>query len=399
MVCTDIKDFKLINDLYGFDTGDCILVRLASVLEEFLPEDTICGRLVGDHFAFFIPKKQLQEELFAGKISTEIKSLASTEYSIRVHVGIYEVKPEDQDVAVMCDHANMAIGTIKNEYDCMIAYYDETMIEKAVSDNRLVSEFDAALAEGQFEMFLQSQIRANGTLVGAEALVRWRHPERGLIPPNEFIPIFEETGLIYRLDQRIWEFAAQKLREWRERGHGNLKISVNISARDFYYLDIYKCFTELVERYDIEPSMLNIEITETAIMMNLDKQLLLLERLQTYGFHVEIDDFGSGYSSLNMLKNMHADVLKIDMGFLRETQNHKRTQIILNTIIELAKQLHMTVITEGVETEKQVNFLRNAECDIFQGYYFSRPVSVKEFEKKYFDNDNREKTKAAVIGS
>jgi diguanylate cyclase (GGDEF)-like protein len=398
MVCTDIKDFKLINDLYGFDTGDCILVRLASVLEEFLPEDTICGRLVGDHFAFFIPKKQLQEELFAGKISTEIKSLASTEYSIRVHVGIYEVKPEDQDVAVMCDHANMAIGTIKNEYDCMIAYYDETMIEKAVSDNRLVSEFDAALAEGQFEMFLQSQIRANGTLVGAEALVRWRHPERGLIPPNEFIPIFEETGLIYRLDQRIWEFAAQKLREWRERGHGNLKISVNISARDFYYLDIYKCFTELVERYGIDPSMLNIEITETAIMMHPEKQLVLLEKLQAYGFHVEIDDFGSGYSSLNMLKNMHADVLKIDMGFLRETQNHKRTQIILNTIIELAKQLHMTVITEGVETEKQVSFLRDADCDIFQGYYFSRPVSVADFEKKYFDDDEETEDRTAVIG-
>jgi diguanylate cyclase (GGDEF)-like protein len=396
MVCTDIRDFKLINDLYGFDTGDCILVRLASVLLEFLPENTICGRLVGDHFAFFIPKKQLKEEMFAGKISTEIKSLASSEYSIRVHIGIYEVQPEDQDVAVMCDHANMAIGTIKNEYDCMIAYYDDTLTRKAVNDNRIVSEFDTALEDGQFEMFLQAQVAANGVLTGAEALVRWRHPERGLISPSEFIPVFEETGLIYRLDQCIWECAAKQLKIWHDMGHDDLKISVNISARDFYYLDIYKCFTELVQRYGVEPGMLNIEITETAIMMNLDKQLDLLEKLQKYGFHVEIDDFGSGYSSLNMLKNMHADVLKIDMGFLRETQNHKRTKIILNTIIDLAKQLHMTVITEGVETERQVRFLTGAGCDIFQGFYFSRPISVEDFEKKYF-LEKKEK-KAAVTG-
>jgi EAL domain-containing protein (putative c-di-GMP-specific phosphodiesterase class I) len=278
----------------------------------------------------------------------------------------------------------------------MIAYYDDTLTQKAVNDNRLVSEFDAALDEGQFEMFLQSQIRSDGRLVGAEALVRWRHPERGLIPPNEFIPVFEETGLIYRLDQCIWEQATKKLKEWQETGHGELKISVNISARDFYYLDIYKCFTELVERYGIKPNMLNIEITETAIMMNLDKQLDLLEKLQKYGFHVEIDDFGSGYSSLNMLKNMHADVLKIDMGFLRETQNHKRTKIILNTIINLAKQLHMTVITEGVETERQVKFLTGAECDIFQGFYFSRPISVNDFENKYFDRNSDESAKSAV---
>jgi EAL domain-containing protein (putative c-di-GMP-specific phosphodiesterase class I) len=242
-------------------------------------------------------------------------------------------------------------------------------------------------------MFLQPQVRADGEITSAEALVRWRHPERGMIPPGEFIPVFEETGLIYRLDQRIWELAAQKLRVWKDTGHGDIKISVNISARDFYYLDIYKSFTELVEKYAIDPHMLNVEITETAIMMNLDKQLGLLERLQKYGFHVEIDDFGSGYSSLNMLKNIHADVLKIDMGFLRETQNYQRTKIILNMIINLAKQLHMTVITEGVETEKQLAFLTRAGCDIFQGYYFSKPIPVGEFEDKYFMEE-----KAVVTG-
>jgi EAL domain-containing protein (putative c-di-GMP-specific phosphodiesterase class I) len=276
----------------------------------------------------------------------------------------------------------------------MIAYYDDTLTKKAVSDNRLVSEFDTALEDGQFEMFLQAQTGTDGVVTGAEALVRWRHPERGLIPPGEFIPVFEETGLIYRLDQCIWDLAAQKLREWKDQGHDDLKISVNISARDFYYLDIYRCFTELVEKYQIDPRVLNIEITETAIMMDVEKQLALLKKLQNYGFHVEIDDFGSGYSSLNMLKNIHADVLKIDMGFLRETQNRSRTRIILNVIIDLAKQLNMTVITEGVETDKQVEFLTKAGCDMFQGYYFSKPVPVEEFESKYF----AEEEETAVTG-
>jgi EAL domain-containing protein (putative c-di-GMP-specific phosphodiesterase class I) len=178
--------------------------------------------------------------------------------------------------------------------------------------------------------------------------------------------------------------AARKLREWKENGHEDLHISVNISAKDFYYLDIYKCFTELVEKYDIAPQKLKLEITETAIMMDLEKQLVLLGKLQDYGFFVEIDDFGSGYSSLNMLKDICADVLKIDMGFLRETENRERTRIILQMIIDLAKKLNMIVVTEGVETKEQVEYLTEAGCDVMQGYYFSRPIAVEDFEKQYF---------------
>lgn len=383
MTCTNIKDFKLINDLFGAEMGDAILIRLAEVMKAALPEGTICGRLESDHFAFCIQKQLFQESALIDGINEVARMIPSSEYHILIHIGVYEVQKTDYDAAVMCDRANIAIGTVKDNYDCMTAYYDESLMERVMSEKRLVSEFDSALADGQFVMFLQPQVSTDGTVLGAEALVRWMHPQRGMVSPGEFIKAFENAGLIYRLDQYIWDLAAQKLREWKGDGHEDLHISVNISAKDFYYLDIYRSFVDLVEKYDIQPEKLKLEITETALMMDLEKQLVLLDKLQSYGFNVEIDDFGSGYSSLNMLKDIHADVLKIDMGFLRKTQDNERAQIILRMIIDLAKQLHMTVITEGVESKAQVDYLTETGCDMFQGFYFARPIAVPEFEQRY----------------
>lgn len=383
MVCTNIKDFKLVNDLFGAEMGDKILIRLAEVMKLSLPEETVCGRMESDHFAFFIPKELYKEEVLIAGVNEVTRMIYSSEYQMLIHIGVYAVQETDRDAAVMCDRANMAIGTIKENYESMAAYYDEKLMERVMHAKRLVSEFEPALEEKQFVMFLQPQVAADGTVLGAEALVRWIHPERGMIPPGEFIGVFENAGLIYRLDQYIWELAAKKLQEWKSNGREDLHISVNISTKDFYYLDIYKTFTNLVEQYGISPEKLKLEITETALMMDLDKQLILLDKLQNYGFCVEIDDFGSGYSSLNMLKNIHADVLKLDMGFLRETQNRERTGIILQMVVDLAKQLQMTVISEGVENKEQVDYLTQAGCDMFQGYYFARPVAVSEFEERY----------------
>lgn len=383
MVCTDIKDFKLINDLFGFKKGNEILIRFAGMMKEALPEETLCGRMESDHFAFCIPKDLFQEKQILSCIGQAVQIMESSEYQMYIHAGVYAIQKEDHDVSVMCDRANMAIDTVKNNYEYTIAYYDKKLMEHVMMEKHLVAEFDSALADGQFVMFLQPQVATDGTVLGAEALVRWIHPEKGMVSPGDFIEVFENAGLIHHLDLYIWELAAQKLQEWKRSGRDNLHISVNISTKDFYYLDIYKTFTELVERYDISPEKLKLEITETALMMDLDKQLELLDRLQKYGFHVEIDDFGSGYSSLNMLKDIHADVLKIDMGFLRETQNHERTRIILGMVVDLAKQLQMTVITEGVESKDQVEYLTKVGCDMFQGYYFARPIAVSEFESRY----------------
>ena len=232
-------------------------------------------------------------------------------------------------------------------------------------------------------MYLQPLVRADRTLKGAEALARWVHPARGLIMPVNFISVVEKTGLISKLDEYMWELAARKLREWKDIGRDNLTISVNISAKDFYYTDLYKTFTGLVEKYGIAPGNLNLEITETVLMSDLQHHMETLTRLQDYGFVIELDDFGSGYSSLNMLKDITADVLKIDMLFLRETEHTVRNRIILQSVISMAKQLGMAVITEGVETEEQLESLKKMGCELFQGYYFSRPIAVEEFEQKY----------------
>ena len=221
-------------------------------------------------------------------------------------------------------------------------------------------------------MFLQPQVDVSGKPFGSEALVRWQHPDKGLLAPGVFIDVLEKTGFVYRLDRYMWDKAVKQLAEWKKRGINDYHISVNISTKDFYLIDVYETFVGLVEKYDIDPKLLKLEITETALMSDFNKNMVIIKRLQKYGFDIEIDDFGSGYSSLNMLKDISADVLKIDMGFLRASENEVKGQDILESIIGLANKLGMRVITEGVEKKTQV-----------QGYYFSKPIPVDEFEKKY----------------
>lgn len=271
----------------------------------------------------------------------------------------------------------------KNEYKSNIAYYTERLFESSIEERRIIGEFERAISNNEFEMYLQPQVDSSGNLYGAEALVRWQHPERGLLSPAIFIDVLEKTGFIYKLDRYMWDKAAKKLGEWKKEGKDQYHISVNISTKDFYLVDVYETFVGLVDKYDIDPVNLNIEITETTLMSDFDKNMGIIRLLQNYGFNIEIDDFGSGYSSLNMLKDISADVLKIDMGFLRASENEAKGLDILESIITLAGKLGMKVITEGVETKKQLYMLVEMGCDMYQGYYFSKPIPVDEFEKKY----------------
>ena len=289
----------------------------------------------------------------------------------------------DRPVSIMCDKANLASETIKNEYKSNIAYYTERLFESSIEERRIIGEFERAISNNEFEMYLQPQVDSSGNLYGAEALVRWQHPERGLLSPAIFIDVLEKTGFIYKLDRYMWDKAAKKLGEWKKEGKDQYHISVNISTKDFYLVDVYETFVGLVDKYDIDPVNLNIEITETTLMSDFDKNMGIIRLLQNYGFNIEIDDFGSGYSSLNMLKDISADVLKIDMGFLRASENEAKGLDILESIITLAGKLGMKVITEGVETKKQRYMLVEMGCDMYQGYYFSKPIPVDEFEKKY----------------
>lgn len=383
MVCSNIKNFKLVNDLFGEEMGDRVLVDQASLLNFFNFEDCIQGRISADRFAMLIAKEHFNADLAVKNTGRLQYLINDSNYKIHIVLGIYKIEDPTEPPQVMFDKANMAIESVQGDYQKTVVYYDTKMLNRLLHEKSVVSEFDNAISQGQFKMFLQPLVGADGRARGAEALVRWMHPAQGLIMPVNFISVVEKTGLIIKLDEYMWECAARKLREWKDCGHSDLTISVNISAKDFYYSDLYKVFTELVEKYDISPENLKLEITETVLMTDLEMHMKTLTSLQDRGFQIEIDDFGSGYSSLNMLKDIKADILKIDMLFLRETGNKDRSRVILNSVISMAKNLGMFVIAEGVETAEQRDFLAEMGCDLFQGYFFSKPISTEEFEEKY----------------
>ncbi|MBO5622545.1 MAG: EAL domain-containing protein [Butyrivibrio sp.] len=383
LLYSNIRDFKLFNQLFGLDKGNDILINIADMMIQHVEEDDVYGRINGDHFALCMPKERFVEKNFKKLVKEVTSKVTSKSYSLHFQIGIYEITDPNMDITLMCDRAYMACKSIKKDGICEIAWYSDEMLVNALLEKEILSSFDFAIINRQFGIYLQPQVYADGRVFGAEALARWMHPENGLIQPGVFIDVLERADLIYKLDRYIWELAALQLAKWKGTERDHIQISVNVSPKDLYYLDIKKEFTELINRYQIDPALLNIEITETAVTSDVNKCAKLILDLQKAGFKVEIDDFGSGYSSLNMLKDINADVLKIDMGFLRKTDNQNRARVILNYTIDMAHELGMSVITEGVETLEQLEFLQDMGCRMFQGYYFDQPMPVEEFEKKY----------------
>jgi diguanylate cyclase (GGDEF)-like protein len=383
LLCTNIKDFKFVNELFGIEKGDEVLRQEANLLRNATPLDALCARLRSDRFAVMMEKGQFKEEVWRGITKEMQTSLDNNAFKLHVYAGVYNVDDRTDPVSIMCDKATLAGELVKDDYHDCIAYYNKDILEKSIEERRVIAEFDRALNNEEFVMFLQPQCDGSGQAHGAEALVRWQHPSRGLLSPFFFIDILEKAGLVHRLDNYIWNKAAQQLASWKNTKNSDYHISVNISTKDFYLLDLYETFVDLVNEYEIEPARLKLEITETALMTDFNKNMDIIRKLQNYGFMIEIDDFGSGYSSLNMLKDISADILKIDMGFLRASENEVKGRDILETIIELAQKLGMEVITEGVETKKQLDMLNAMGCGMYQGYYFSKPIPVGEFEERF----------------
>lgn len=383
LVCSNIKDFKFVNELFGIEKGNEILKKQAEYMKNFIGEDSLAARLHADRFAMCMPRIRFDEDLINEAITGIQEAFKNSSFHMHIFVGVYDIHDVEERVSIMCDKANLASETIKNEYKSSVAYYTEHLLEKSIEERKIIGEFDRALDNEEFVMFLQPQVDVSGKPFGSEALVRWQHPDKGLLAPGVFIDVLEKTGFVYRLDRYMWDKAVKQLAEWKKRGINDYHISVNISTKDFYLIDVYETFVGLVEKYDIDPKLLKLEITETALMSDFNKNMVIIKRLQKYGFDIEIDDFGSGYSSLNMLKDISADVLKLDMGFLRASENEVKGQDILESIIGLANKLGMRVITEGVEKKTQVDMLYDMGCKMFQGYYFSKPIPVDEFEKKY----------------
>ena len=386
LVASDIKEFKLINDIFGTETGDRILKEIADCMRANDTGEEVFGRIRDDKFGLMLPREKFSKEAIAKGVY-EVRSVGNEgNYPVVIQMGVYHVMEKNLSPNIMFDRCFMAIHTIKTEMQKRVAYYDDYLRDNLIWEQRIIGSLEEGLSKQQIIPFLQAQVDRDGNIVGAEALVRWQHPVDGFLPPGRFLDILEENGMIVRIDRYIWEEACKILQRWDAQGKTQY-ISVNISPKDFYLIDVYETFVGLVEKYRIPPERLRLEVTETVMMSDLEHKMPIIERLRAYGFYLEMDDFGSGYSSLNMLKSLPIDVLKLDMAFLRESDNNERTRMILELIINLAIRLEVPIVAEGVETEGQFQFLSEAGCNVFQGYLFAKPVAVAEFEETFLTKE------------
>ncbi|MDD3920204.1 MAG: EAL domain-containing protein, partial [Eubacteriales bacterium] len=381
MACFDIDSFKVFNDQYGTEKGDEALRYIASVFQRgFVPLGGICCRIMADNFAVLYPASLLETDALI-QIRTKACNIEGLASPLTFSIGRYLVNDLSLSPSAMYDRAVLAEAAAKGKYGHNIAQYDESMRDFLLGEQKIVTEMDGALQNRQFEVWFQPQYNhATGALIGAEALVRWRHPKRGLIPPNMFIPIFEKNGFIYELDKYVWEETCRYLRKWTDEGRAPLPVSVNVSRNDIFRKDLIDVLTGLIKKYRIPVEQLRLEVTESAFAKSAQQIVDVVKRLIELGFTVEIDDFGSGYSSLNTLKSVPAQVVKLDMRFLEDNEDSQRGGNILESIVRMTKWLGMSVIAEGVELIEQADFLKSIGCSYVQGYLYARPMPASEYE-------------------
>ena len=379
----EISDLRTINDLYGNTFGDYALKCVADWLRsggESLGSGTVYGRMSGDSFGVCVPEKHFSQEWLEEQLSGFSVREDTRVHRLLIHVGVYRVTDRNMNTSVMYDRAMLAMESIKDDYHFHVLWYDDSMREKVLWNRRISGELNTALETGQIRPWLQPIVDRKGKTVGAEALVRWVHPDEGIRAPYSFIPVFEKNGMIADLDRHIWRRTCEILSRWKMEGK-DLFISVNISPNDFFLLDVPAVLTGLVQEYGLDPSRLRLEITETVMMSEQEKRLEELKVLRDAGFSIEMDDFGSGYSSLNLLREMPVDLLKIDMAFLRQADQNPRAGIIIRQTIDMARKLGITSLTEGVETKQQFDSLMEMGCQLYQGYYFAKPMPAEDFEQ------------------
>lgn len=381
VIALDIEHFKLFNDTYGLDEGDKLLKHIAQkIKEKTIKCNGICARAYADQFLIFWERKK---EYAAGMVEYLNRDMESYPLDMKVHVkaGVYEIHDVHISVNSMCDRAFIAVKAAKGRYEKDLAYYDDSIREKLLLEQQIGDEMVCALREGQFDVYFQPKYNLiTGDMVGAEALVRWQHPTKGFMSPGDFIPIFEKNGFITELDMYVWEKCCQFIAEWKQKYDMTLPISVNVSRKDIYKQNLPEILKTMVERYGISTKLLHLEITESAYTENPEQLLLVVEQLKKEGFMIEMDDFGSGYSSLNMLAELPIDVLKLDMKFLQNKGEQTKNENIMSSIVELAKKINLYVIAEGVEKEKQISMLKSMKCDMVQGYYYAKPMPAVQFE-------------------
>lgn len=377
----ELENFKLYNDAFGAANGDRLLCEIAEFLTEKVEEHELLSRFRADRFMWVKKSEYIYNEEVFTALDQQIRQLPGAG-NLHMKWGIYKITDRSVPVEKMCDRVMLAVDSIKGKYLKHYVVYDDAMREKLLREQEIIEEMADSLEDHQFQIYLQPKICLHdGTLAGAEALVRWKHPEKGMISPGEFIPLFEKNGFITQMDQYVWEQTCVLIKEWKAKGYPVVPVSVNVSRADFYITDLTEYMDALVRKYDLQPSDLHLEVTESVYTENPIQILHMIEGLRSRGFVIELDDFGSGYSSLNMLNQMELDIMKLDMKFIQSEMMKPEDQGILRFIIDLAHSMKLSVVAEGIETGEQVERIKKLGCDYAQGYFFSRPVCVEEFEE------------------
>ncbi len=380
LIYWNIRKFRTTNDLFGWEAGDKILVHWANTLREVLHDEmAVYGRLDHDNFLCCVTERFLENSEWT-KLGEISYSTGEAEYYFYSCCGLYRITDRTLPMSNMIDKARAAMETIKNNYMTLYAWYDESMWSSLLEEQRMNSEFKTAIAERQFKVYYQPICRSSdGLITSAEALIRWQHPTKGMISPGMFIPLFEKNGFISVLDRYVWDEVCAMQQSRLDQGLATVPVSVNVSRVEFYNPTLCDDIRDIAKRHNISPDLLKIEITESAYADNPVQVMDAVKKLHSYGFSVLMDDFGTGYSSLNMLKDLPIDVLKIDMRFLDDLDKDEKAAIVLESIIRLAKWMKLSVVSEGVETKKEWEYLRSVECDSVQGYYFYKPMPQDDF--------------------
>ncbi|WP_163468909.1 EAL domain-containing protein [Fusobacterium sp. IOR10] len=389
LIGLNIERFKLVNDIFGMKEGDRLLEFIAKLIEKkFGDYEVVCSRAVADQFYIFINRDADYINILY-EIEREIKAY-NLNIEISIHFGVYQINNKKVPISIMCDRVKLAIDSIKGKYNMLYSRYDEKLIEKIKAEQELLNCMEESLKNKDFKVYLQPKSNLiTGEVVGAEALIRWVHKDLGFITPNRFIPLFEKNGFITNIDMFVLEEVCSKLKNWIDRGVKPIRISINLSRVDIYNPNLIKMMMVIINKYEVPIEYISLEITETSYTENSKQLITVVKNLKKIGFNIEMDDFGSGYSSLNMLEELPIDILKLDIKFLETSSKTKNNIGILNFVVGLGKWLDLSLIVEGVETIEQVNYLKSIGYTYGQGYYFAKPMPKDDFEKYLIENRNK----------
>lgn len=380
-IVVDVNRFHIVNELYGKNYGNLILKKLGDTIHDLVRNTGgLACRNGSNSFYIYVPSELELEDLISVYLDNFNK--ATGDKTISVRVGIYSDDGSGLDMEHRFDCAALACSKLRNNYSSSFGFYDAELHNKELHSERLINEMDRALAEKQFKVYYQPKYNVVGDkpiLVSAEALVRWFHPEFGMVSPGEFISIFESNGLIQKLDNYVWNEAAAQVRKWKDEFGFSIPVSVNVSRVDIFNPDLLQIMTGIIESHGLTTDDLLLEITESAYTDDSNQITTIINELRQLGFKIEMDDFGCGYSSLNMLTSLPIDALKLDMKFIRNICKNQKDYRLVSIMIDIARLLEVPVIAEGVETKEQLDLLKGLSCDIIQGYYFSKPVPAADF--------------------